>query len=113
MRIAVDAMGGDFAPQNIVAGAVDALRHGGPISRLYLVGDKARVEAEVKKHGATDHRLEIVHASGTGVYHRWGLTGFPETFILDRTGHVVHHFPGQVSAADVEGQIRPLLGSPA
>jgi peroxiredoxin len=55
----------------------------------------------------------LVHASGTGVYHRWGLTGFPETFILDRSGHVVHHFPGQVSAADVEGQIRPLLGSAA
>jgi cytochrome c biogenesis protein CcmG/thiol:disulfide interchange protein DsbE len=55
----------------------------------------------------------LVHSSGTGVYRQWGLSGFPETFIVARDGHVVHHFPGPVSAADVESQIRPLLGSPA
>ena len=26
MKIVVDAMGGDFAPQNVVAGAVDAVK---------------------------------------------------------------------------------------
>lgn len=63
MRIAVDAMGGDFAPQNVVAGAVDALRTYGKITKLYLVGDKARVEAELQKLQFTDPRLEVVHAS--------------------------------------------------
>ena len=29
--------------------------------------------------------------------HRWGLAGYPETFIIDAGGHVVHHFPGEVS----------------
>lgn len=63
MKIAVDAMGGDFAPANIVAGAVDALRENGKIVRLFLVGDKLRVEAELSKLNATDSRLEVVHAS--------------------------------------------------
>jgi glycerol-3-phosphate acyltransferase PlsX len=63
MKIAVDAMGGDFAPQNIVAGAVDALHNGSKITRLFLVGDKSRVEAELRKLNAADPRIEIVHAS--------------------------------------------------
>ncbi|MGO9244711.1 MAG: phosphate acyltransferase, partial [Verrucomicrobiia bacterium] len=44
MKLAIDAMGGDFAPQNIVAGAVEALHDNSHIDRLYLVGDQARVE---------------------------------------------------------------------
>jgi phosphate acyltransferase len=63
MRIAVDAMGGDHAPQNIVAGAVSALRNDSKISRLFLVGDKARVTAELAKHTPPDPRIEVVHAS--------------------------------------------------
>jgi glycerol-3-phosphate acyltransferase PlsX len=63
MKIAVDAMGGDFAPQNVVAGAVEALRDSQRISRLYLVGDQARVEAELRKCGVKEPRIELVHAS--------------------------------------------------
>lgn len=63
MKIAVDAMGGDFAPQNIVAGVADALRDDRNIARLFLVGDKTRIEAELRKLGVTDSRIEIVHAS--------------------------------------------------
>jgi glycerol-3-phosphate acyltransferase PlsX len=39
-------MGGDYAPQNVVAGAVDALRSYGKIEKLFLVGDTARIKAE-------------------------------------------------------------------
>jgi len=63
MKIAVDAMGGDFAPQNIVAGAVDALRNGSKIARLFLVGDKTRVEAELRKLNVNDPCIQVVHAS--------------------------------------------------
>src|SRR5262245_33846826 len=63
MRIAVDAMGGDHAPHNVVAGAADALRSYGKITKLFLVGDQTRVEAELKKCGLTDSRLQLVHAS--------------------------------------------------
>jgi glycerol-3-phosphate acyltransferase PlsX len=63
MKIAVDAMGGDYAPGNIVAGAVDALQNGTAISRLFLVGQQEQVEAELAKAGPRDPRIEIVHAT--------------------------------------------------
>ena len=63
MKLAIDAMGGDFAPRNIVAGAVAALHDYSSITHLHLVGDKARVEDELSRLGASDKRIELVHAS--------------------------------------------------
>jgi phosphate acyltransferase len=63
MKIAVDAMGGDFAPANIVEGSVNALRAFPDIVSLFLVGDRARVEAELKRLSCTDPRIQILHAS--------------------------------------------------
>jgi len=63
MKIALDAMGGDFAPQHTIAGAVLALREYSNINKLFLVGDKTRIEEELKSHQFTDERIEIVHAS--------------------------------------------------
>lgn len=63
MRIAVDAMGGDFAPKNIVAGAVSALKAFPRIETLYLVGDTERVKAELAANDCTDPRIEIVHST--------------------------------------------------
>ncbi|PYJ18996.1 MAG: phosphate--acyl-ACP acyltransferase, partial [Verrucomicrobia bacterium] len=50
MKIALDAMGGDFGPPNLVAGAVMALRDHPQINKLYLVGDSGKVENELRKH---------------------------------------------------------------
>lgn len=61
MKIAVDAMGGDFAPQNIVAGAVLAAQEYD--QEIILVGDQARIEQELKKHHAKGPAIEIFHAS--------------------------------------------------
>ena len=63
MKIALDAMGGDFGPPNLVGGAVLALREYPYIGKLFLVGDSAQIEAELKKHRCNDKRVEIVHAS--------------------------------------------------
>ena len=41
MKIALDAMGGDFGPPNLVGGAVMALREYPHIDKLFLVGDTA------------------------------------------------------------------------
>ena len=45
MKIALDAMGGDFGPPTLVAGAVMALREYPYITQLFLVGDAAKIEA--------------------------------------------------------------------
>src|SRR5471032_1704192 len=63
MKIALDAMGGDFAPKNTVEGAVLALREFPQITKLFLVGEKPRVEAELSRLAFEDPRVEIVHAS--------------------------------------------------
>src|SRR5256885_5275951 len=63
MKIALDAMGGDFGPPNLVAGAVLALREYSHISRLFLVGDTVQIEAELRKLGCNDSRIEIVHST--------------------------------------------------
>ncbi len=56
--IAVDAMGGDSAPDEIVAGAV--LAHRDRLGRIVLVGDRARLEPLL--HGQAG--IEIVHSAG-------------------------------------------------
>jgi len=63
MKIALDAMGGDFGPLNLVAGAVMALRDYPHIEKLFLVGDTKQIESELKKHKCNDRRIAIVHAT--------------------------------------------------
>lgn len=63
MKIALDAMGGDFGPPNLVAGAVLALRESPQIAQLFLVGDSAQISAELARHQCTDARVEIVHST--------------------------------------------------
>ncbi len=63
MKIALDAMGGDFGPPNLVGGAVLALREYPRIDKLFLVGDTTLVEAELKKQNCNDRRIEIVHST--------------------------------------------------
>lgn len=63
MRIAIDAMGGDFAPVEIVKGAVEAARTLSGIDKLFLVGDETAIKEELAKHGQTPECIEIRHAS--------------------------------------------------
>ena len=60
MRIALDAMGGDRAPSEIVAGAVEAVREHG--REIVLVGRRPVIEEELARQGASDSRLSVVDA---------------------------------------------------
>lgn len=63
-RIAVDAMGGDFAPHEIVLGAIEAATTQAGVETIYLVGDQAAIEAELSAAGTWPRdKLEIVHAT--------------------------------------------------
>ena len=71
--IAVDTMGGDRAPGEIVAGAVQAVREHGV--RLVLVGRAPRIRAELDRLGAAG-TIPIVHADealdmGEGALASW------------------------------------------
>ncbi|HAM79356.1 phosphate acyltransferase PlsX [Ornithinibacillus bavariensis] len=57
MKIAIDAMGGDHAPKEIVLGAMDAVREI-PNLHITLVGH----EDEIKQFLTNAERIEIIHA---------------------------------------------------
>ncbi|GGB56868.1 phosphate acyltransferase PlsX [Fictibacillus barbaricus] len=56
MNIAIDAMGGDNAPQEIVKGALLAVEQY-PELAITLVGD----EEKIKQHLPADHKFSIIH----------------------------------------------------
>src|SRR5437867_4112283 len=60
VRIAVDAMGGDHAPDVVVAGAVAAVRDLG--AEVVLVGPQARVEREMARYRPVPSGLSVVDA---------------------------------------------------
>ena len=61
MKIVVDAMGGDYAPEVPVQGAVDALKGNQEIS-VILVGKTEEIKAQLEKYEYDQSRIEIVHA---------------------------------------------------
>lgn len=62
MRIAVDAMGGDYAPREIVKGAVRAAALA-DVDKIILVGDTEAIKRELSQCGGASPKIEIVHAS--------------------------------------------------
>ena len=64
MKIALDAMGGDFAPRNPVAGAVAALRDFPDITVIF-VGDETKIRQELASHDVSSvtGRIEFHPAS--------------------------------------------------
>ena len=61
VRIAVDAMGGDYAPLEIVKGSVLAAKEYGVA--LELVGKQDEIEAELAKYDTSGLDIKITHAS--------------------------------------------------
>ena len=73
-RIAVDAMGGDFAPEEIVAGAIQASAE--LDLDVLLVGDEQQIEPLVKKYDSKrTASVEIVHAEDVITMKEEPLTG--------------------------------------
>ncbi|MBC8412191.1 MAG: phosphate acyltransferase PlsX [Nitrospira sp.] len=64
MRIALDAMGGDYAPATTVEGAVDALSEDKELS-VVLVGDDKKIRAELNNRKCDDSRISVQHATQT------------------------------------------------
>lgn len=61
VRVAVDAMGGDNAPGEIVKGAVEAVQAEKDI-KVFLVGRQDAVNAELAKYTYDKEKIEVVHA---------------------------------------------------
>ncbi|MEI8224576.1 MAG: phosphate acyltransferase PlsX [Bacteroidota bacterium] len=63
MRIGLDVMGGDFAPDAIIEGAVDSLQHLSVNEKLVLLGDEASIYRKLSEMQIEPSLFEIVHTS--------------------------------------------------
>lgn len=61
-KVALDAMGGDNAPGEIVKGAVDAIQKRKDI-KVFLVGKEEMIQEELKKYSYEADQIEIVNAT--------------------------------------------------
>lgn len=72
MRIVVDAMGGDYAPRNVVEGVAEALKE--LDVHITLVGIDERIEEEFKRFDLPHDRLEVIHAPEVVGMHEPAIT---------------------------------------
>ena len=62
MKIAVDVMGTDYGPEEIILGAIQAVKQYS--CDVYLVGDRTQIETVLKKYKEDNNeRIKIEHAS--------------------------------------------------
>jgi cytochrome c biogenesis protein CcmG/thiol:disulfide interchange protein DsbE len=62
----------------------------------------------ISKHGLTYRNLADGPGSSLG---HWGVSGFPETFFIDREGRATGHVSGEISARELEDGIRAATRS--
>jgi glycerol-3-phosphate acyltransferase PlsX len=129
MKIALDAMGGDFAPDAVVEGALMAAESLTDEFEIFLIGDEDRIHSLLQKHGYTGSRVKVVHASqviGMGEHPTKALTQKPDSSIavgygmlaskkvdvFCSAGNTGAMLVGAVfSVKQVEGILRPALAS--
>ena len=62
MKIAVDAMGGDLAPQAIVEGVIQAASELPSEARIILIGRESAILDIFKQNNYTPTNIDIIHA---------------------------------------------------
>jgi cytochrome c biogenesis protein CcmG, thiol:disulfide interchange protein DsbE len=70
-----------------------------------FAGDARRF---ARKYGL---RYPLVHDNHNVTSPKYGLTGLPETFFIDRSGKLVEHVPGEVKATDIQDGVERALRS--
>ena len=61
VNVALDAMGGDFAPDETVKGAVEAVNENQDI-KVILVGKSELIQEKLKQYSYNESQIEVVHA---------------------------------------------------
>ncbi|WP_300868781.1 phosphate acyltransferase PlsX [uncultured Alistipes sp.] len=129
LKIGVDAMGGDFAPEAAVKGAVMALGAVDAESRIVLFGDRERIEAVLAAEGCPAERFDIVHTTEViemGDHPAKAFQAKADSSITVGFGHLakgaIHGFASAGSTGammvgsmyavkPIEGVIRPTISS--
>lgn len=62
VKVAVDAMGGDNAPVEIIKGAVEAINESNEV-KVFIVGQEAIIDSELAKYSYNHDQVEVVNAT--------------------------------------------------
>ncbi|MEM7446560.1 MAG: DsbE family thiol:disulfide interchange protein [Pseudomonadota bacterium] len=71
--------------------------------------DPADAAAWLAQHGDPFDRVGLDREGRAGI--DWGITGVPETFVIDGEGRIRYRFAGPLTPAIVDRDFRPLLAS--
>ena len=63
MKIGVDVMGGDFAPDSVIEGAIDSLGYLSKDEKLVLIGDENRILAKLNKMSAEPASFDLINTT--------------------------------------------------
>lgn len=99
MRLAIDVMGGDHAPDAILKGCLDGLATLDAGDRLVLVGPKALIEDFLADRGVSDARIEIYNATDIiemGESAARGVRAKPESSIVRMAWLGSHKAPPEI-----------------
>jgi len=56
-----------------------------------------------------DVTYPVVEDAGSRTALNYGLRGVPETFVVNRSGHIVNHVIGLINAASLSAEINSML----
>lgn len=62
IRIGIDALGGDFAPENVILGAIDAYSCISPDTKIVLIGDSGNITEVCRHYGVDSGNFIVIHA---------------------------------------------------
>ena len=65
MKLGLDVMGGDFAPDATIKGAILTLKEIPESDRIVLIGDEEIIKAKLEEFNADANAFDIVHAPDT------------------------------------------------
>ena len=63
IRIGIDAMGGDFAPENVILGVIDAYSHIDSDTKIFLIGNQEKIAEVCRHYGLDSGNFVVIHAS--------------------------------------------------
>jgi glycerol-3-phosphate acyltransferase PlsX len=78
MKIGIDVLGGDFAPDVNIDGASLALQELSQDVKIVLIGDKEQIESSLSRFNLDSSRIEIVHAPDVITMHDHPTRAIPQ-----------------------------------
>jgi glycerol-3-phosphate acyltransferase PlsX len=111
IRIAVDAMGGDFAPKNIIAGTAEVVREPSHRFTVVLIGPEKIIRNELRQYPDIEGKVSIVDASQVIDMHDEAVVGIKQKPNSSISVGMTLHKEGKVQAFVSAGHSGAVLST--